>query len=344
MDGLRALAVLLVLFGHVSIRNRLGPGGTVSDLMAETGLLGVSLFFVISGFIITRLLIREIEQTGRIYLVRFYARRIVRLWPALWVMVMVTVLLTAVGALQAHVKDVAAALLFVTDYTPGPNSEALFHTWSLGVEEQFYLIWPPVLLALGLMRGRRVVAGAILAAPIIRVACYFLIPAWRDHSFWQFHNRYDLPAVGCLLALCWDDERLQRLVRVWAYPLVAGGVAALAATEVVAADLTTDGFQLLVGYTVQAAALAAIIAGGIAAADRGLGRFLNSRLLVHIGLTSYSLYLWQQMFLVTPFGPFTFVPLAVLATFLCAELSWRLLERPFESVRRRLHPDGAARW
>lgn len=206
----------------------------------------------------------------------------------------------------------------------------------LSIEEQFYLLWPALLLALSVRRARRFLAAAIVAAPFVRVASYLIVPSWPTE--YQFHDRYDVLAAGCLLALCWDEpwlrERLQRHYRT----LLVGGVLAVLGVETVNAYLTSQGFILTIGYSIEAVAMAAIVGAAVAAAGSRVGRALNARLVVHLGVVSYGLYLWQQMFVLLPFGVFRIVPLGLLAALVAAEMSWRLVERPFMGLRARLHP------
>jgi peptidoglycan/LPS O-acetylase OafA/YrhL len=329
------VAIVLVLVGHALLAHVARRGWGIR-LVENAGAVGVSLFFAISGFIITRLLTRERRQTGRIHLWRFYARRALRLWPPLWVLVLVTGLLGLAGVLSVHIKDIAGALFFVTDYLPGPHASVLYHTWSLSIEEQFYLVWPALLFVLSVRGARRFIVLAILAAPLVRVASYLIVPSWPTE--YQFHDRYDVLAAGCLLALCWDAPWLQSRLRRHNRKLLIGAVAAVVAVEAVNAYLTSQGFILILGYSVEAIAMATIVGAAVVAAQSRVGRALNARAVVHLGVISYSLYLWQQMFVLDPFGVFRIVPLGVLAALAAAELSWRLVERPFFGVRARLHP------
>jgi len=347
LDGLRAVAIALVLIGHALVAHVPRTGWGIR-MIENAGAVGVSLFFAISGFIITRLLTRERRQTGQIHLWRFYARRAIRLWPALWVLLLVTGLLGVAGVVSVHVKDIVAALFFVTDYVPGPHAGILYHTWSLSIEEQFYLLWPVLLLGLSFHRARRFIAIAILAAPVVRVISYLIVPSWPTE--YQFHDRYDVLAAGCLLALCWNEAWLQNVLRRHYRALLIGAIAAVVGVEAVNAYLTSQGFILTIGYSIEAVAMAAIVGAAVTAAgptaESGAGKAegsrigwaLNARPVIHLGLISYSLYLWQQMFVLLPFGVFRFLPLGLLAALCAAELSWRLVERPFVGLRARLHP------
>jgi len=332
LDGLRAVAVTAVIMGHFLERSFARDGGLPLKLVGEFASGGVGLFFGISGFLITRLLLVE-KSRGGIDLVRFYARRAVRLWPPLWIFLTAASILAAAGFVTVTSESVVAAFFFASDYLFGPT--AMFHLWSLAVEEQFYLLWPVVLIFAGVRRSRHLLIAAIIAAPAIRVASYVLFPQWRGSVDYQFHQRYDVLAFGCLLAVLWSNPHTQEWIRTQSATLTAGGLAVAAAASLGNA-LGGGRFHLLVGFSLQAGAFAAIIAGVVT--STGLtGRLLNSPALRHLGCISYSLYLWQQIFTLTPFGIFKVPIVGLLAALLIAELSYRLIELPMEPIRRRLH-------
>jgi peptidoglycan/LPS O-acetylase OafA/YrhL len=337
LDGLRAIAVTAVIIAHV-LSNHVYLGNWEFQFSEGLGFLGVDLFFVISGFIITLLLLREKERLGQIYLPRFYARRALRLWPPLWVFMAVVVLLGGEKDVAIHLKGVISPLLFMSDYVIDHHSVVTTHTWSLSVEEQFYLLWPIFVVRLSKGGLRRILVAAIIAAPLVRIASYILIPEWRTAAFFQFHDRYDMLAAGCLLALCKDDIRAQRLFR--CQPAVLACVCGLSALSVNAVDagLPSRTFLFTVGYGIQAITLAILVGVCVSDPPVRLGRFLNSRSMIHIGTISYALYLWQQLFIVTPFPPFRFIPLGILGAVVCAEVSWRVIEKPMQKWRAALHP------
>ena len=162
LDGLRAISILLVLVGHVA--------GTVNSPgfllpLHNLGNFGVKIFFVISGFLITLLLLAEISRYGRIDMRGFYLRRCFRIFPAFYFFIGFVVLANAGGFLDLHANDVLHAATFTMNYHHD-RAWALNHSWSLAVEEQFYLLWPLLLLLLG---SRRAIVCAVLfvfAAPL----------------------------------------------------------------------------------------------------------------------------------------------------------------------------------
>lgn len=200
LDGFRALAVLLVMLSHVGVPGF--PGGS----------LGVDLFFVLSGFLITTLLLEELDIADRINIPHFYARRLLRLYPALLLLLL---LYAVFFHILRHVlrnediqsaKDIVLAGFYLTDYAVAFGVEnrnsLLAHTWSLAVEEQFYLVWP---FALPLLRryfpGKKLVAALgtlFVLATLWRIACLSAQP-W-DRVYFRFDTRFSGLMLGALLA------------------------------------------------------------------------------------------------------------------------------------------------
>ena len=170
LDGLRAISISLVLLGHLS-RTR----GFVSvDLgIGDYSHLGVVVFFVISGFLITRLMLLERARTGDVSLKRFYARRALRLFPAMYTYIACVCLLWVFGVLHLHARDIWHALTYTVNFLPD-RAKPIGHLWSLSNEEQFYLLWPCTFILLGPRRsglgGRR---ESILFGPVARARMAF---------------------------------------------------------------------------------------------------------------------------------------------------------------------------
>ncbi|MFT3915091.1 MAG: acyltransferase [Anaeromyxobacteraceae bacterium] len=334
LDGLRAVSIACVLVAHSFFAaGREHPESVPIALLENLGPLGVTLFFGISGFIITTLLAREQARRGRISLGEFYLRRAFRILPPLWVYVAAVALLAPPPPEGAF----RHTLLFLTDYLRA--GWWLGHTWSLSVEEQFYLLWPATLAVAG-RRGVRVALLVLLASPVIRSVHHLLSP-WESLSF-MFHARMDALAVGCLVAL--ERGRLLGPAPSRALATAASGPAALlsAAFLAVASPLLVLRFhgwyEYPVRYTLEALAVASILVWALRNPASAVGRLLNLPAVAHVGVLSYSLYLWQQPFFSgearnLALGRF---PLNVLAALAVAELSYRLVERPALGLRDRV--------
>ncbi len=190
LDGIRAISILMVLCGHLS-----GAGGMVRLSTAEGyAEFGVRVFFIISGFLITSILLEEREDSGAINLKRFYIRRAYRIFPAAYVFMGVAFVLFRH---QLHSLDMWTAATYTSNYHYRPW--VLAHLWSLAVEEQFYLLWPAV-LACVFRHRTRVVVAVIAATPILNVTLFYSKLAENVVGFW-FPTVADGLAMGCLLAI-----------------------------------------------------------------------------------------------------------------------------------------------
>jgi peptidoglycan/LPS O-acetylase OafA/YrhL len=329
IDGLRAIAVMLVVNFHAFPEAM--PGGFI----------GVDIFFVISGFLITGIIVREIDQR-RFGLAAFYNRRIRRIFPALIVVLLATLVLgwlwmlpAAYAQLSADVFASAAffsniALLLQSGYFDiESGKKPLLHLWSLGIEEQFYLFWPLILLLIARLRLSIPVAASIIgvASFVLNVA---LIGSNPVATFYlPFTRAWELLA-GAALACSWSQIN-QTIV---ASNLRAGAGLLLIAAAAVVLDIKSAFPGWWAVLPVAGAAL--LVSAPAAWCSRVL---LASRPLVWIGLISYPLYLWHWPLLVF-FGIIKFEPLTLsereLILLLSAVLAWLtywLVETPFRSNR-----------
>src|ERR1700728_1401265 len=173
LDGLRAISILLVVVAHSSenfSRWIKLPLGTYLLF----GHLGVSVFFVISGFLITSLLLKEWNATGTVGLKRFYVRRAFRIFPPFYLYLGIILVLVLAGVFHTSLRAFFFAAIYCTDYYLGPGSwfVGLQHIWSLSVEEQFYLLWPAALLLLGKRKAVYLAGFLILISPLLRGVTY----------------------------------------------------------------------------------------------------------------------------------------------------------------------------
>jgi peptidoglycan/LPS O-acetylase OafA/YrhL len=356
LDGLRTIAVVLVIVYHV--QPDLVPGGSV----------GVDVFFTISGFVITRLLVTEYARTGRIGLWSFYRRRWLRLMPALLVMCAVTAVLSVAialplfqGAWVAAVLAAGSVVNLMRAGSAGTYSDLtapLSHTWSLGVEEQFYLAWPLLLVVLLRHARARTVLGWVALLCVLPVLWRTVL--WDPSAAHRIYNgpdtRADQLLVGALLALVLarlraDDPRLA-LLRRWAGRLCPPALALLGLIAWQVPITEVSGWNP-VWYTVGFLAAAVLTACVVAALDL-CPRSWPTRLLslsapVWIGRNlSYGMYLWHYpvIRLLHDLGVRgdPLLPAGLAATLAAALASYALVERPLlrrERFRvRRLAPVG----
>jgi peptidoglycan/LPS O-acetylase OafA/YrhL len=335
LDGMRAISILLVTVAHSSwnfsrwIRIPL----TSYLLFAHTG---VSVFFVISGFLITSLLLKEFNATGTIALRRFYLRRAFRIFPAFYFYLGIIFGLVLLGVFHTPLRAFFFAATYTSDYYPGPGSGfgGLQHLWSLSVEEQFYLLWPAALLLLRKRRALYLAWFLILVSPLSRAITYVVLaPSHRAMVGRMFHSSIDTIMFGCLLALLWDNDRFTRLQRKWAGAwAMTGAVFFLFFLDPLLQQHFGFGYDLLVGTTLDGVSISVITVYVVKRPATFPGRILNTRVLRHIGVISYSLYLWQS---ILTLGASRFFPLDLVALLACAELSYLFVELPSLRLRER---------
>ena len=338
LDGLRAVAVLLVMAEH--LRAFAFPS---SRLLPPGGYLGVDLFFVLSGFLITSLLLSEREQTGGISFRRFYRRRAFRLLPALgaFIVVQAAAAATAGQSLRDEVHFWIGAVTYTTNWVVARNWSVpanTSHMWSLAVEEQFYVFWPIVLLLAWRRWGRNAVPvvciGGALVALVSRVYFTHRFGIGFPWVYLHTETRLDSLLLGGLLGYAhqrgWQlSPRVTRAVG-WAG-------AAVVAWYVLYTTLADDFLYSRGGYTVLAIAATAVVAG-LLDPRWTLTRVLSTRPMVAIGRLSYSIYLWHMLvlFVLLSFLQRQSVPVAIVvflgATLVMATLSFRLVESPLRSL------------
>ncbi len=336
LDGLRALSIALVLIAHASGTFHSLPNWlAITVLFIGNGSLGVTIFFIISGFLITTLLLTELETSGEISVIDFYIRRAFRIWPAFYAMVGCVAILGAMHAIPLTRGEVISASLFVWNYYPHGATWFLGHTWSLAVEEQFYLVWPVLLLVLKPRRAVWLAVVIVIAEPLIRILTYGLVPSMRPHIPIMGHTRADALMIGTLAGLLNKVARFKEVLRplfAWRIPLV--GAIFVFMVDPLLQKLWRGAYLLTVGYTVQNLFIALVLLWIIHHPISAVGRVLNAKWITHFGVLSYSLYLWQQLFLFH--GSSIPFPLTVLCVIAAAEVSYWTIERPFLCLRKKI--------
>ena len=302
LDGLRALSIGLVIVCHLYDRPLLG-------------VLGVHLFFVISGYLITRLLLEERAKTGRLDLLAFFRRRCYRIFPAALAYMGIISLTTP----EAR-RSLLAALTYTAAWHPANMATPFVHLWSLSIEEHFYLLWP---LALVLFFNRR---SALTWSVVLFAAAYRLLVSTAPAPFPALYIHYSPPgamdsiAAGCLAALYGPRFRDH-----WA--LVPSVGIACVSTAFALSPLLWAGASSVLWFVVPA-----LLAFGVLSFSRSRPWLLNNRIICAVGVGSYSLYLWQEPFTV---GSRFSVPMSLLLMSVCASASYFLIERPMLNVGKR---------
>lgn len=344
LDGLRALAVAIVVAYHFGV---FPPGGA----------LGVDLFFVISGFLITSLLVRERDRSGHISVAHFWVRRALRLFPALACAVALAFVVALVST-EVVRHDTLIGLPWVLLYSgnwarafdANPNTLGILgHTWSLAVEEQFYLVWPLVCIAWIARTTRRNRAAGVMAA-LAALDCLYLIFAMNAWGALRGYYGTDTHAMGLLagsaLALAVSDRTQgagdSQKDGVWR----VAGAAGLVAFVMVAVMHTRSQSQSALMITAATFASVLLVASVSLAPARNLGRFFSADPARWIGQRSYGIYLYHVPIL----GVFVVychwqglprdgaIALCIAVVVLLADLSYRFVESPFLRLKARFGP------
>ena len=352
LDGLRAIAVLAVFVYHFHNGGGWLPGG----------FLGVDVFFVISGYLITSLLLSEFRKEGRVDLVAFWLRRARRLLPAVGVLIAVVMVAGAFfdfGQISTLRAQALASMAYVTNWDLILSHQSYFeefarpslfrHLWSLAVEEQFYLLWPLVFAACMTRFGHRrlvvgVIAGAIASSLLMAI---LFDPVNPNRVFYGTDTRATPLLMGVALAFFWNPERLKQQTGMLA-PIALNVMGAIGLSMVVITFMTVHdydiglyhgGFLLLSLWT-------AMLIAALAHPAASIGRTIGNPGMRWLGLRSYSFYLWHWPVLeltrpgidVPLHGPILFA-LQLGLTLALADLSYRYVEQPFRRSTSWEQPD-----
>ncbi|PYP93181.1 MAG: acyltransferase [Candidatus Angelobacter sp. Gp1-AA117] len=339
LDGMRAVAVFLVIIYHFGF-DRV-PGG-----------LGVLIFFVLSGFLITWLLLKENDSTGQVSIRGFYIRRALRIFPAFYCFWLGTVALLAMTHRHIDWPHAFSALFYTSNYYQGivkPPDSFVSHTWSLAIEEQFYLVWPGIFYAF----RKRLKALTLLTGTIIvcawtwRLALQFVLHVNQSYIYRAFETRIDHLMVGCLLALLIRQGTASALLSkccryIWA-PLVP--ICLLFISACVFGQ--SPDYRDSIGFIVEPLLIAALLVQLIYFESTALWKWTNISALRWLGRISYSLYLYQQITLhpahrLLSRFPVVIQLLAGIAfTIVMASASFYLVEKYFLQLKRRFAPAAA---
>jgi peptidoglycan/LPS O-acetylase OafA/YrhL len=341
LDGFRMVAVMAVVLAHSGVGN---------IFSARHGVAG---FFVLSGFLITWLLLQEHEKTGTISFRDFYIRRALRIFPAYYAFIAVSISWDLFkGNDDIHEMIIPSIFYFVNyqNALAGHSNSSLAHLWSLAVEEQFYLIWP--LIFLGLTSTSRKFAMAFLVISIVGVMlwrsyAYSVLDWGISYAYNAFDTRFDNLAIGCALAFLLQKNNVSRFFDLlssssW-MPIITLGL--------LSASLAVNNNNYAYGpaFTVDAILLALLLVQIVRLSNSGFWSWLNHPLSVYLGVISYPLYLWH-VWGIQAGHKLYFVPdtaqtvMGIVFSILLAALSYHLLEKRFLQLKAKFStPDSDGR-
>jgi len=348
LDGMRAVAVLFVVFFHAVL---IVPG---LQPYTNGGFLGVDIFFVLSGFLITSILLQEFDRTGSMNFKNFYTRRFLRLMPAYWLQLAGLFVFATWLFPQDICEKLYAnnnflyAFLYLSNWQRALNGSEVMsllnHTWSLAIEEQFYLFWAGFLfLMLRRLSRERIVS---VTAGMIVFTAFFRAFRWQgrgsvDFLYNAFDSRMDALLVGCLVSQLISWGKLPQaflssraldllgLISLWVAVLIIFGLS----------DSYYSPFLYQGGFTLFALAIGMIVIWLVAHSNDRVSSVLSTGPLTWIGKTSYGLYLWHSIsisfFFYFQMPPWLMLISAVLSAFSLTALSYYLVELPFLRLKQR---------
>ncbi|MBS1756727.1 MAG: acyltransferase [Bacteroidetes bacterium] len=341
LNGLRAISILLVICYHLSLQDQVFGKVFENKLLQpfvnliRDGYLGVNVFFVISGFLITSLLLEENKKKQTISLKNFYIRRTLRIFPAYYFFLLILFALQLANVIHIGDSSWLTAITY-TKYFNWNLDWVTAHAWSLSIEEHFYLFWPLV-FSLGNKIRKRAAFALVLLVPVIKLCLYYHPITWMNDL--TIFKRIDAIAIGCLIAL-YKNKLLQIFkpyFKTFFYLSIAGIYLLIYLPSINGKlHLHLDFLIMLLGSTYGTIAnlFIGIILLYSVFGHQGLWfRLLNSKLLNYIGLLSYSLYLWQQLFISTPKYWATSFPQNIILFFIVAIFSYHCIEQPFLKLK-----------
>lgn len=333
LNALRAIAVLLVMGYHFGYK-------------WVPGAYGVIAFFVLSGFLITWLLLREHERNGRISLSAFYARRALRIFPAFYAFAFAWIAVLLVSGREVPWGQALSSMVYGSNYYNallGDPNTGFSHTWSLAIEEQFYLLWPVALIWL-LRRSEHLLQwlmSVIVGIWALRVVLALGVGIDGGYIYAAFETRADALLIGCLLAVTLQQRRARTLIRgATAHPLltlVPIGVIVLMTAHLPGIPRQRD----TVAFAVVPVCFAVLLIQMVAFHASVAWCWVQHPAVRYLGRISYPMYLYQQVVLQPVGHRLAFLPGPLpllggcLATILAAAVSYRLVEQPFLRLKRR---------
>jgi len=337
-DTLRAVSILLVLATHLGLSDVIPNTPFVMERLwlIISGDTGVQMFFTLSGFLITLILLREKKDTGSIKFGRFYIKRFLRLLPSLFILYPLVILAMLNGWIVQSSTGIFYSVFYIYNFIPNyAYTSELGHTWSLAVEEQFYFTWPFVLAFIG---DRRVVKAITIIVIFLSATLLFFIPEFEMAQDYRM-NRWFLPAIapimiGSLGAIVYSTNRKRVEEKLKSKKIVL-----ILCLLLFISPLFFPKMLLMIAPIVQALGLSLLLLWVAVNQNSRFVNTLNNRPMNYLGKISYGLYVYQGFFLGTgPGGNINvqLFPLNIILVFSVAILSYELIEKPALRLKNRI--------
>lgn len=347
LDGIRAICIVVVLLSHAleTMPAFITQNHLISSLISNAGQLGVRIFFAISGYLITKLLLLERKKTGKVDIKNFYIRRMFRIFPVFFMYILVVLVLkwTIIPDIFSSYTLILFAALYLWNYKhffihENPSDHGNWyvgHFWSLSMEEQFYLLWPLMFTKIKPQALIKVVLALIVLMPFLRIVTFLWMPVSKPYTNMMLHTGGDTILIGCLGALI-EKKSFFKAFQLKCLQNHLFMILLLSFLFIGSPLLTIffgAPYNLLAGFSLNNIAIMIFIYWTIYV-ESPASRLLNTRVFIHVGILSYSLYVWQQLFLTTKtaFWVNKF-PQNILASAVVAVASYYILEKPILKLK-----------
>ena len=335
LDGFRCISVILVLFSHCALSS--GFPYRYAHL-ASFGAVGLIFFFVISGFLITTLLLNEEVNNGKISVTNFYIRRVFRIVPILLLYVLFIWLWKNIEKPGVKYTDIIHALSFTINFSTTRVPWFFVHLWTLSVEEQFYISFPIIFILF--RKHLKLMLFVLIAYSCITRAIVYEFPAYQTILMAQYFSVANTIMLGALGAvLLFENPQLLNLKLFRSYVLQITAASLIVLSLYFTSKKWIGVMMLPFGNLIISVAILFLIIVYIKPSDSLVYKFLNNKIVTHIGILSYSIYIWQQFF---TWGSLQFIwrtfPYSLPCIYAVALASHYLWEQPFLKIRKAYFP------
>ncbi|HEV8512374.1 MAG TPA: acyltransferase [Cyclobacteriaceae bacterium] len=341
LDGFRMISICLVIFSHLILRSQNPYLLNLQFNLGQFGILGVRIFFIISGFLITFLLLKEKAKTGTVNLRYFYIRRILRIFPVFFLYLIALHTLNHFLNLNIPLSNFLGAALFIQNFGIWGDNWYLAHTWSLAVEEQFYIAWPIIFLfvPVATLKRKRVLCFVLMLGIFMR-SFHYKFPDIADYFLAEFIMYADFLFAGCYIACLqfYNRQTVVDFINNISPKLVYISILAICIFTLFEFHPIYDKvFIPLSGTVILICVSFLLIYFTVREKSPGF-RLLNLPVVIFIGQLSYSLYLWQQLFFGNTGLWLNEAPENIVMIFIVALFSYYVVEKPILKIREKFRP------